>query len=335
MKTLLLFLFFVLFSLHMSAQRYADVGLSSGVVNYVGDLANEKYIPYSSANTGLQITLRNFLNNQSKTRMMYKPLSFEIRLSWQRLQYDETAELKGKNGNELRNYLRGLSFRNDLFGLAANFTYTFYKNHNLSLYKQKFCYFVFAGIGTYYGKPKADLFNGDISLDNRYYHWDDGTVRDAPESIGKANIIEKDGKYETSLREWFTEGQGTNAEIHRQPAYEICNVGFPLGFGIRYGLSKDITLSAEFEYVYVMNDYLDDASERYATYDELSSSFPNDPEKFELAKYISDPSGRGTNGYIGPATSPRGNPDLFDTFTFISLEVAYKIQWKKKGIYGR
>jgi len=335
MKSLYLLLFCLLFSLASLAQRYADVGLSTGVVNYIGDLANEEYIPYSSANTGIQLTFRNFLNNQSRSRMLYKPLSLEIRLSWQRLQYDETSSLHGKSGMELRNYLRGLGFRNDLFGFAANVTYTFYKNHNLSLHKQKWCYFLFAGVGSYLGQPKADLFRGDIDIANRYYFWNDGSVRDAPESSGKGNIIKRDGVYETNLRDWGTEGLGYNKELHREQPYEICNVGFPMGFGVRYGLNKYLTLSAEFEYVYIMNDYVDDASERYATYDELSASFPNDPKSLELAKYISDPTGRGTNGEIGQYTSPRGNKKLNDAFTFVSVELAYKIQWKKEGVYGQ
>ena len=330
-----LLIFCLFFSLAASAQRYADVGLGTGAVNYVGDLANEQYVPYSSLNTGVQLTFRNFLNNTSRSRMLYKPFSMEIRLSWQRMQYDETEPLHGKTGMELRNYLRGLSFRNDLFGFAVNFTYTFYRNHNLSLYRQKWAPFVFVGVGTYLGTPKADLFRGEQDMANRYFFWTDGTIRDAAQSSGHGNIIERDGEYETNLNEWSTEGLGYDKEIHRREPYDNCNIGIPLGFGVRYGLSKTLTLSAEFQYVYVLNDYIDDASERYATYDELSAAFPNDPAKLEMAKYISDPTGRGTNGEIGPATSPRGNPHLNDAFTFISVELAYKIQWKKAGVYAQ
>jgi hypothetical protein len=325
-----LFLLLAFLPFAAPAQRYADVGLSTGLVNYVGDLANEQYFPYSSLNTGVQLTFRNFLNNPAHSRMMYKPLSVEVRLSWQRLQYDETKELGGMRGMKLRNYLRGLSFRNDLFGFAANFTYTFYKNHNLSLYKQKWAPFVFVGVASYLGYPKADLFRGDVNIANRYYFWNDGTVRDAPESGGVGKIIERDGQYETNLHDWNTEGLGYNAELHRARPYEVCNLGFPVGFGVRYGVGKNITLSAEFEYTYIMNDYVDDASDRYATYDEIAASFPNDPVKQELAKYISDPTGHGTNGEIGPYTSPRGNPNLKDAFTFISFEFAYRFAWKKE-----
>jgi hypothetical protein len=324
-----------LVSVHVKAQRTADIGFSPGVVTYVGDLANEKWYPFSSYNAGMQVTLRNFLNNAEKSRAKYKAFDMELRMSWHRLQYDETKPLNGKTGDELRNYLRGLNFRNDLFGTMMNFTYTHYKNRFIPLYRQKFCYYLLAGVGVFYGEPKADLFNGSPNLANRYYYWRDGTVRNVDElSKQEGDIVEKDGIYETNLRDWKTEGQGYTSEVHRRKPYKNVNIGFPTGVGIRYGLSKDLTLSAEFDYYFFITDYLDDASERYATYNELHAAFP-DASQFEMAKYISDPTGRGTNGSIGPATSRRGNPYMKDTFTFFGFEIAYNFTWKEKGIFGQ
>src|SRR5205085_986558 len=145
------------------------------------DLANEKYFPLSSAAPGVQVTFRNFLNNPDKSSTLYKPLSLELRFSWHRLQYDETTALGGKAGMQLRNYLRGLGFRNDLFGTMVNFTYTFYPNRFRPLYKQKFAFFALAGAGAFYGAPKADLFRGSIDLSNRYYMWNNGTIHDVSE----------------------------------------------------------------------------------------------------------------------------------------------------------
>lgn len=326
----------IFFSSLLFAQRTAELSIGGGVVNYVGDLGNEKQFPVSSAQPGFQMTLRNFLNNPEKSRVLNKPLTMEMRISYQRLQYDETAAIGNTKGNELRNYLRGIGFRNDLFGFSTHATYTFYKNKNRPLYKQKFAYFLFAGVGVYYGKPTADLFNGDIDIKNRYYFWADGTVRNAPQvnSLSQADVIERDGVYETDLNDWMTEGQGYNKEVHRKKPYDNCNVGFPMGAGIRYGFKKNITLSAEFSYYYFLTDYLDDVSGRYATYDEINSSFANDPVKQELARYISDPSGRGTNGFIGPVTSPRGNPNKPDSYTFINFEVSYKFQLSGRSVYG-
>src|SRR5438045_3460588 len=122
MKKQLLILGFILAAIATStAQRIADIGFSSGVVNYVGDLGNKRYFPITSASPGYQLTIRNFLNNPKVSGMMYRPLSAEFRLSWQRLQYDESESIGERKGTQLRNYLRGINFRNDLFGASVNF----------------------------------------------------------------------------------------------------------------------------------------------------------------------------------------------------------------------
>jgi hypothetical protein len=319
----------------VEAQRTANIGFGTGVVNYIGDLGNEKNFTVSSANIGMEVTIRDFLNNPEKSHVLNRPFGIEARFSWHRLQYDETAPLGGKQGAELRNYHRGLSFRNDLFGISANGTYTYYANKYRPLYKQKFAVFILAGVGAYYGTPKADLFHGSVDASNKYYYWNDGTVRDVDERTGKqGNIIKKDGIYETNLPDWHTEGQGKSAETNSKKPYSTVNIGFPLGIGIRYGWSKNITVSAELDYYYFITDYLDDVSDRYATYDELAANFP-DPAQYELSKYVTDPTGYGSSGEMNVATSPRGNPTLKDAYTFFTIEVAYKFTLRQKGVYGQ
>lgn len=314
------------------AQRRAEIGISGGVTNYIGDLANEAVFPYSSANGGAAITLRGFAGNP---RIRYKTLDPYLRFSWHRLQYDETEPLRDKQGVALRNYRRGLGFRNDLYGAETGITYNIFLNKNQPLWKPSFSFFLTAGIGIFYGSPKADLFLGNVSLDNRYHFWQDGTIRDRAENPQRTGaIVEKDGVYETDLRDWKTEGQGYSKETPGKRPYSLLNIGIPAGGGVRYVLNKQWTVSAEFSYYYFFTDYLDDVSDGYATYEELRAAFPNNGE-FETAKYISDPTGWGTNGFIGPYTSIRGNPGLKDAFTCVSLEVAYKFIWKKAGIYGQ
>jgi hypothetical protein len=319
------------------AQRALDIGFSGGITNYFGDLGNETgRIPYTSTNHGFAITVRNFLNNPQKSGVQYKPLSLEARFSVHRIGYDEAQPIGGMQGSELRNYYRGINFRNDIIGTSVHVTYTIYPNKYRSLYKQKFCFFGFAGIGVFYSNPKADLFRGSINIANRYYAWNDGTLRDAPEKSGHGNIVQRDGVYETTLRDWRTEGQGDNSETGDRPMYPLINIGFPVGFGVRYGMSRTITLSAEVAFYYFLTDYLDDVSSRYATTSEIDRNFPNDPVKQELATYISDPTGRGTDGtLLTPPTSRRGNPKYSDLYTYISLEVAYKFQLSQRDIYGR
>lgn len=334
MKIKFFLLLLLISSFSLTAQRTANIAVSGGVVNYVGDLGNEILFPYSSANTGSAVTICDFLNDPRKSGTRFSVFDMQLRFSWHRLQYDEASSIGNKKGIDLRNYKRGIGFRNDLFGSEVDFTYNIYPNHFAPLIKQKFSFFFLAGIGIFYGQPKADLFNGSQSLANRYYFWNDGTIRDVAEnSNGIGNVIKKDGIYETNLRDWHTEGQGYNREIHTTKPYNNFNIGFPFGGGVRYLYNKVLTFSAEFNYYYFLTDYLDDVSNRYATYEELKASFP-DAVNFELAKYIADPTGKGTNGIIANA-SQRGNPNKKDSFTYVSLEASYKITWKKKGIYGQ
>ena len=334
MKIKLSFLLLLISSLSLYAQRTANIAVSGGAVNYVGDLGNEILFPYSSINTGAAITIRDFLNDPKKSGTRFSIFDMQLRFSWHRLQYDETNSVGNKKGNELRNYQRGIGFRNDLFGSEVDFTYNIFPNHFAPLNKQKISFFFLAGVGVFYGQPKADLFYGSQSLENRYYTWSDGTIRDAAEnSKVLGNVIQKDGIYETNLSDWHTEGQGFTREIQNTKPYSNVNIGFPLGGGFRYIYNKQLTFSAEFNYYYFLSDYLDDVSNRYATFEELKASFP-DPAFYDLAKYITDPSGKGTNGIIRGA-SKRGNPDIKDSFTYVSLEASYRITWKKKGIYGQ
>lgn len=317
-----------------NAQRTVDIGVSLGVTNYFGDLGNDEFFQASSTRPASSITFRNFLNSPNRSGFQYQPFSIESRFSWQRIGYDETKPIGSRTGYELRNYGRGLSFRTDVYGFSTHVSYTWYANKRKPLSQQNAAMFFYAGVGIYYAQPKADLFQGGVDINNRYYFWTDGTTRDKPESSGSGNIIKKDGDYDTNLDEWRTEGQGYSSELGQKRPYNLMHVGFPVGFGWRWGVSKNITLSAEFSYVKFMTDYLDDVSDRYATYEEINANF-SEAEDRELAKYISDPTGMGTNGYEGIQTSKRGNKHKTDGYTFINLEMSYKIDFNTKKLISR
>ena len=331
-KLYILFLGVVL-SFNTYGQQSLDIGFAAGTTNYFGDLGNEEFFQKSSMSPGIAITVRNFISPSEVSGMKYSPFNIEARLSWHRIQYDETNSVAGKSGSELRNYGRGLGFRNDLVGFSSHLSYTYYPNRRLPLYKQSMAFFAYTGIGIYYGRPKADLFKGNVDIDNRYFFWSDGTIRDQAQSSGQGNVIEKDGEYETDLIDWRTEGQGSFDEtVKSKKMYTPWHIGIPFATGFRYGLNKNITLSVEFGYYYFFTDYLDDASKAYATHKQIDQHFAGDPVKQEIAKYISDPTGLGTDGFVGPRTSRRGNPKLNDTYSFINFEFAYKINWNPKKL---
>jgi hypothetical protein len=314
------------------AQKSFELGFSGGITNYYGDLGhNEGFYQPNSTQPGVSVTLRNFLKTGRYTGNLYKPLSAELRFSWNRLQLDETKPAGKASGFEMRNYGRGIGFRNDLFGLSSHVTYTIYSNPKAPLHLQPAAFYIMGGVGVYYGNVKADLFRGEPGLENRYFFWPDGTIRDAsytgPNAPG--NIIEKDGVYETDLSDWFTEGGLSTSEGRLYKPGSNLNIAVPLGFGIRYGLSKQLTLSAECSYIIFFTDYLDDVSNAYPSWSEVSASYPGDPIKQELAMYVADPTGWGREGLNGVPASPRGNPSTNDAYSFLSLELAYKFEFRK------
>lgn len=311
--------------------QHIEVGVASGVTHFSGDLGNfDGAVQWNGFRPGTAITVRNFLNNPK--RYVTRSIDLEGRVAWYRLGYDETAPAGGLSGNELKNYGRGLSFRNDLFGVSGHVVLNAYREPYTPLFQQRFFMFFYTGVGLYYGRPRADLFNGAATLDNRYHFWSDGTIRTVAENnedglVGQ--VIDKDGTYETDLYDWNTEGGSDGEGGGASNATTPWHVGVPFGFGIRYMITKQMSIGMEYSYISFFSDRLDDVSDRYATYDEIAERYPNDPVKQEMARYISDPTGKGTNGTTSEIfTSDRGNPGLPDAFTYVAFEVSYK--FKKK-----
>lgn len=326
MKHTLTLLFSCYFALAATAQRNLEVGVSTGVVNYYGDLGNyDGAVQWNSARPGVTIAVRDFLNN--KKRYVTRALTTEARLSWFRVGYEERDPIKGMEYGELRNYRRGLGFRTDLFGMSGHLVLNAYREPYQPLFSQRFFMYFHIGLGVYYGRPKADLFNGSPDTLNRYYFWNDGTVRDAPRGTSGANVIERDGDYETDLYEWQTEGGVGAGEAGRRYRISPWHIAMPMGAGVRYMVTKQMSVGMELTYIMFTDDHVDDVSDRYSTYGEIEAAYPGDTRRQALARYISDPTEDGTDGVLGGIfTSRRGNPGLLDTISFVSFEVSYKFK---------
>ncbi|MCB0770576.1 MAG: hypothetical protein KDC00_09240 [Flavobacteriales bacterium] len=323
MRSITLLLVLALFA-SAYGQRNLEVGVSGGVTHYYGDLGNiDGPVQWNSSRPGMSITFRDFLNNPK--RYVTRSLTTEARLSWYRIGYDETAQISGTDVGDLKNYKRGLSFRNDLFGASGHLVLNAYREPFTPLFQQRFFMYFHIGVGVYYGRPKADLFRGEEDIANRYYFWADGTVRDAPRGSTNSNIIERDGKYETDLYSWLTEGGVGAGEVGQTTRFSPWHVGIPMGAGLRYMVTKKVSVGLEYSYLMFMTDMLDDVSDRYSTYEEIDNTY-SDPRKQELARYISDPTGWGTDGTYSIVTSRRGNPGLLDSFSYFALEVSYKFR---------
>ena len=313
-------------------------GFGAGSTVYFGDLGNEQYVPISGTHYGCSFSLRHDLKTRVHHVSGNEPFAFVVRGDWLRIGYDETHPLlfNTKGGAELRNYRRGLNFRNDRLGINAQITWTIYARKIFPLWQHRWALYFFIGPGIYYSDPRADLFRGNIDNKNRYYYYHDGTLRDAPETDGNGKVVTHDNRYETHLRNWFTEGQSASPQPGSQKEYSILQMGFPHGGGIKYGISRHLMLQWEWcFYDFPFSDYIDDVSKRYATYAEIERNFPGDLQKQTLAKYITDPSGWGSDGENGKSSSPRGNPKKFDWVNYMNFQLFFTPLVKAKSYNPR
>ncbi len=334
-RLLFLLLLLLLFSYNYAQVSPYQVGFGYGTTVYFGDLGNEKYVPLSEINQGISLTLRKQAGSYDDHFSGNYPFSFQLQATWHRIGYDETRPLifGTKSGTDLRNFRRGLNFKNDLIGLNFQFSYTLYPMKNFALGDHHFGLYLFIGPGIFYSDPRADLFRGDISLSNRYYYWGDGTLRTAPEVSGAGDEISRDGHYETHLRDWYTEGQSAERVPGTKHEYSKLQVGFPHGGGIKFGITPDLTFQFEACFYDFITDYLDDVSGRYASSEEIAGNFEN-AEQQALAAYISDPSGWGTDGNPESIyTSRRGNPKKRDWINFMNVQLSFAINSKKISSY--
>ncbi|HKK63940.1 MAG TPA: hypothetical protein VJ951_15350 [Bacteroidales bacterium] len=99
--------------------------------------------------------------------------------------------------------------------------------------------------------PKGDLFDAE---NNRYYYWDDGTIRSSPQGQpGAAILLERDYVYETDLRKY----ERDNFNLGN---YSSRSVGIPLELGISLNVTRNIYMSIGTEYHYTFTDFIDNVA---------------------------------------------------------------------------
>lgn len=167
--------------------------------------------------------------------------------------------------------------------------------------------YLFAGIGGFFFNPRG-YFNGEHYL----------TLNHA--SVAQENLP-RDGWY--NLRPLRTEGQGFS-EFPTRKKYIPVSLAIPLGFGITFSVSRELSLGMEYGFRKTYTDYLDDTSTTYVDPTVFGANWTN-PSRIALAEYFSNP----TNYSMGTApTLPgqqRGRPQHDDSYMFLFLSVQYKI----------
>ncbi len=122
------------------------------------------------------------------------------------------------------------------------------------------------------------------------------------------------------LQPLSTEGQGFSEYPKRQP-YKLNQINIPLGAGIKYELTSNLNLRAEFVYRVLNTDYLDDVSTNYIDATLYSNYFTG--AKLTNALLLNDRQYELTPGHITNEGDQRGNPKNNDAYFTFNIKIGY------------
>lgn len=126
-------------------------------------------------------------------------------------------------------------------------------------------------------------------------------------------------------KELRLEGEGVpNSGAVATSLWQMC---VPLGLGLRWDVGKDMNIGIEYLYRMTSTDRLDNVSSAYLTpayYDRYLSA-----EDAAIAKQVYDKSWAVEPSAVNAAGAPRGNKDVLDGYSTISIQVIYRLETNK------
>jgi len=196
------------------------------------------------------------------------------------------AVLKDFKESTLGRYDRNLSFRSTIFEVAliTEIHPRFFKNYSSKEKLPRVSPYLLGGIGYFTFNPQAKL---------------------------QGNLVD--------LRPMSTEGQGFS-EYPDRKVYNLKQINFPVGAGIKYKLSELFNFSAECVYRILNTDYLDDVSTTYIDKNLYQKYFSGDMLTQALALH-----NRQNEILPTHVTNPgdmRGNSKKNDAYFSINFKVA-------------
>jgi hypothetical protein len=215
-----------LFSRKKVINQYATVGLGGGTSYYLGDLA-----PFSRAYYGLYTNVR-WNANANYTRFLTNNLAARVSLSYIRIAGDDYTFAKRDITSLAGNYIRNLSFRNDIKEFTLTGLYNILPTYGKGAKgRASFMPYVGIGIGLYAHNPTAR------------------------EPVDFSSGSAKKGPW-VALRPLNTSGQGLIGSNLKQ--YSLVQPVIPIVLGLRFKINQNFDFTAEAGFRYTPFDYLDD-----------------------------------------------------------------------------
>ena len=152
--------------------------------------------------------------------------------------------LSGKLYGSVSSPIRNLNFLSSISAEGLNIRYHFSSNKQKTLTP-----YISFGIEVLSFRTKSDLYDAS---GNKYYFWDDGTIRSmdqsAPNAATDAVKLQRDYVYETDLKSANLDGRGS---------YPSSCLSFPLGAGFKFRLSDKFHIRVSAMYHLAGTDLID------------------------------------------------------------------------------
>jgi hypothetical protein len=289
----LLLLSTLAFSQYRNKYKFELIG-GIGPTGFLGDLGGANQTGTHFLKDYNFSTTRFNINAGMRYKKITSPFGFKSMLTYGIVSGDDAL-----TEDKIR-HNRNLNFRSSIIELTVQAEYYFIGEKAKNLYSigglhskkkiRKFTAYIFSGVGIFFYNPKERL-NGE------WY----------------------------SIRKYHTEGQGLPGGPKQ---FSNFNVAIPVGIGFRYAIDKRLSIGAEFSVRKTFTDYIDGVSGTYYDKTKLLQAYG------ATAVALADPS----LGNIPGATAPngdgtgaqRGNPKYKDSYLFFSVNVNYKIKFKKQ-----
>lgn len=208
------------------------------------------------------------------------------RLSFRMHAFYGNIEGADANSNDNWEQQRNLSFKSHIFELAGGFEINYFDYMMGRVVKDRrgeyYTPYLFIGLSYYNFNPKAE-FNGEI--------------------------------YE--LQPLGTEGQGTSANNKKQ--YKLNQISIPLAIGVKFNVSKWMSVGFEYGIRRTFTDYLDDVSDLYVDPELLRT------ENGSLSASLADRSTANYSNQSFPGGQQRGNPNNKDWYSFSGITLMFNL----------
>lgn len=282
--------------------RYELIG-GLGISAFVGELGGKDGDKQGHFFNDFDFMSQRFVLTGGMRYKILNPLAVKGSLSY--------AMLAGSDKRTANKYRedRNLRFRTNLWELEFQLEYSILPepvNYRASRRRkfswrstiQKTNIYVFAGLGLFYYNPKA-----------------------------KDNGEGGSGKW-VALQPLGTEGQGL---MEGRKKYSRIALSFPFGLGVKYPISRTMSVGLEFGPRYTTTDYIDDVSTTYVDNDWLASVNPQAARMADRSVQTNDDSDPLPNVKYGPGDQ-RGEAKFNDFYMFTVVSVTYKLKTGRNGL---